>query len=56
MTFDRALKLRLKQRIRPNPGVKKSLPADTSKSLPAETSGPSGGKVSITSHPARRLI
>lgn len=56
MRLDRALKLGLKERIRPNPSPKKSLPVDTSKSLPAETSAPSTEKVSISTHPTRRLI
>ena len=56
MRYDRAVKLGFRDRIRPGPGPKKSLSADTRMSLPAETSAPNPRKVSITSDPGRRLI
>jgi len=54
--LDRALKLGMKERIRPRPTSEKSLSAGTPKSLPAETSAPEVKKVSITRDPLRRLI
>ena len=56
MRYDRAVKLGLRDRIRPDPGPKKSPYLDTRKSLPAETSSPNPRKVSITGDPRRRLI
>jgi len=56
MRYDRVVKLGLRDRIRPGPGPKKSLSAETQRSLPAETSAPNPRKVSITDDPSRRLI
>jgi hypothetical protein len=56
MRYDRVVKLGLRERIRPDPGPKKSLSAETRKSLPAETSPENPRKVSITADSPRRLI